>query len=194
MAQAGSKSRPLPSSNKILKAVSINFLEPDRMKRVILVRHAKSISHGYDQDYDRTLTERGEEDALTISQELQKMNIHPDLIIASPAVRTTQTARIYSETLGYPFKSILFEKKLYSGKTQENFLSMLQELEDEKETVLVFGHNPTVYYYMHYLLQHFNDDVPTCSTVGIDFGVESWSQLRANAGEMAFRFIPDMFR
>jgi len=163
------------------------------MKRVILVRHAKSVSHGYDQDYDRTLTDRGDEDAHTISLELQKLEIHPDLIIASPAVRTTQTARIYAETLGYPFKSILFEKKLYSGKTSENFLSMLQELEDEKETVIVFGHNPTIYYYMHFLMHHFNDEVPTCSTVGIDFEVDSWSKLKERDGKMVFRLIPDMF-
>jgi phosphohistidine phosphatase len=163
------------------------------MKRVILVRHAKSVSHGYDQDYDRTLSERGEEDAQKISFELQKMKIKPDLIIASPAVRTSQTAWIYADTLGYPKKSILFEKKLYSGKTSENFLAMLQELEDEKETVIVFGHNPSVYYYMHYLLHDFNDDVPTCSTVAIDFDIDSWSKLKANQGKMAFRFIPDMF-
>ena len=148
------------------------------MKRVILVRHAKSISHGYDQDYDRTLTERGEEDAQTISIELQRLTIHPNLIIASPAVRTTQTARIYAQTLNYPVNKILFEKKLYSGKSVENFLLMLQELEDEKETVMVIGHNPTVYYYIHYLMHNFTDDVPTCSTVAIDFDVERWSQLR----------------
>ena len=164
------------------------------MKRVIIVRHAKSVSHGYDQDYDRILSERGEEDALTISLELQKMNIHPDLIIASPAVRTSQTAWIFADTLGYPKKTILFKKKLYSGKTSENFLAMLQELEDEKETIIVFGHNPTVYYYMHFLLRDFNDDVPTCSTVGIDFEVDSWSKLRERNGKMAFRFIPDMFK
>lgn len=164
------------------------------MKKVILVRHAKSVSHGYDQDFDRTLAERGEEDALTISIELQKMNIHPDLIIASPAVRTSQTAWIYADTLGYPKKMILFEKKLYSGKTTENFLKMLQELEDEKETVIVFGHNPTVYYYMHYLLRDFNDDVPTCSTVGIEFDVSSWRNLKDHLGKMAFRLIPDMFK
>jgi len=109
------------------------------MKRVILVRHAKSVSYGYDQDYDRTLSGRGEEDAQTISLKLQKMNIQPDLIIASPAVRTTQTATIYANTLGYPKKNILFEKKLYSGKTSENFLAMLQELENEKKTVMVSG-------------------------------------------------------
>jgi len=164
------------------------------MKRVILVRHAKSVSHGYDQDYDRPLAERGEEDAQTISLELQKMNIHPDLIIASPAVRTSQTAWIFADALGCDKKSILFEKKLYSGKTSENFLAMMQELEDEKETVIVFGHNPTVYYYMNYLLRDFNDDVPTCSTVGIDFEVDSWSKLRERQGKMAFRLIPDMFR
>jgi len=163
------------------------------MKRLILVRHAKSVSHGYDQDYDRPLAERGEEDALTISLELQKMDIHPDLIIASPAVRTSQTAWVYADTLGYPKKTIRFEKKLYIGKTSENFLAMLQELEDEKETVIVFGHNPTVYYYMHFLLKDFTDDVPTCSTVGIDFDVDSWSKLRDHQGKMVFRLIPDMF-
>ncbi len=164
------------------------------MKHVILVRHAKSISYGYDQDYDRTLTDRGEEDAQTISQELKKLDIHPDLIIASPAVRTSQTAWIYADALGYDKKMIRFEKKLFSGKTSENFLAMLQELEDEKETVIVFGHNPTIYYYMNYLMRHFTDEVPTCSTVGIDFDVDSWSKLRSGQGEMAFRFIPDMFR
>ena len=164
------------------------------MKRVILVRHAKSVSHGYDQDYDRPLAERGEEDAQTISLELQKMNIHPDLIIASPAVRTSQTAWIFADALGCDKKSILFEKKLYSGKTSENFLAMMQELEDEKETVIVFGHNPTVYYYMNYLLRDFNDDVPTCSTVGIDFEVDSWSKLRDRQGKMVFRLIPDMYQ
>lgn len=164
------------------------------MKHVILVRHAKSISYGYDQDYDRTLTDRGEEDAQTISQELKKLDIHPDLIIASPAVRTSQTAWIYADALGYDKKMIRFEKKLFSGKTSENFLAMLQELEDEKETVIVFGHNPTIYYYMNYLMRHFTDEVPTCSTVGIDFDVDSWSKLRSGQGEMAFMFIPDMFR
>jgi len=140
------------------------------------------------------LAERGEEDALTISLELQKMDIHPDLIIASPAVRTSQTAWIYADTLEYPKNTIRFEKKLYSGKTSESFLAMLQELEEDKKTVIVFGHNPTVYYYMHYLLHDFSDMVPTCSTVGIDFEVDSWSKLRDGQGKMAFRLIPDMFR
>ena len=163
------------------------------MKRVILVRHAKSISYGYDQDYDRTLTDRGEDDAAKISEELKRLGVKANLIIASPAVRTTQTAKIYAQALGYDAKTIRFEKKLYSGKSAENFLAMLQELEDEKETIIVFGHNPTVYYYLHFLLDNFTADVPTCSTVGIEFKVDSWSQLAENQGTLAFRLIPDQF-
>jgi phosphohistidine phosphatase len=170
------------------------FNKSGNMKHIILVRHAKSISYGYDQDFDRTLTERGEEDALTISRELKQLGIHPGVIIASPAVRTTQTARIFAETLEYPVKMIRFEKKLFSGKTSGNFLTMLQELEDEKETVIVVGHNPTVYYYMLYLMGDFYLDVPTCSTVGIDFDVDSWSKLHEGHGKMKYRLIPDMFR
>lgn len=164
------------------------------MKRVILVRHAKTVSHGYDQDYDRILTERGEEDAQKIGLELRKMAIHPDLIMASPAVRASQTASIFADNLEYSFDSVLFLKRLYSGMTSENFLAMLQELEDEKETVMVFGHNPTIYYYMNFLIRDFTDDVPTCSTVVIDFDVNSWSELRKNQGEMVLRLIPDMLK
>jgi phosphohistidine phosphatase len=72
------------------------------MKRVIIVRHAKTIHHGYDQDYDRTLTDRGVDNADRISIEMVKVGINPDLIISSPAVRTTQTTKIYAKNFGYP--------------------------------------------------------------------------------------------
>jgi len=164
------------------------------MKRVIIVRHAKTISYNYDNDIERELTERGEEDAEAISHELKKLSISGDLIISSPAKRAKQTAEIYAKTLDYPKKNIRYEKKLYHGKSPENFLNMLRELEDEENTVFVFGHNPSVYYYMNYLLRDFTDDVPTCSTVGIDFNVNSWNDLEGKSGSLGLRLIPDMFR
>ena len=137
------------------------------MKRVTLVRHAKTISHGYDQDFDRTLTDRGENDAVRISHEMKMEGIVPDLIVASPAVRTTQTTRIYAKEFGYPTGNVRYEKKLYSGMQTTTFLRMLQELEDHHLTVMVVGHNPTIYYYLDLLLHEFSLDVPTCSTVVI---------------------------
>lgn len=164
------------------------------MKRVIIVRHAKAVPYGYDDDIERDLTERGEEDADLISKELANRKIIPDLFISSPANRTKQTAEIFAGNLKYPGNSIRYEKKLFTGKSPENFLGMLQDLEEEFSTVFVFGHNPSVYYYMNYLLRHFVEDVPTCSTVAIDFDVNAWKELKERSGELGLRIIPDMLK
>lgn len=162
------------------------------MKRIIIVRHAKTIQYGYDQDFDRTLTDRGRDNAGRISQELAKAGIFPDLIISSPAVRTTQTTRIYADTFGYPAGRIRYEKKLYSGMVANSFSQMLQETDDLHTTVMVVGHNPTIYYYIDYLLPDFSLDVPTCSTIVIEFNIDHWADLRERSGKMIHRWIPDM--
>ena len=162
------------------------------MKRVIIIRHAKTIQHGYDQDFDRTLTERGEENADRISSEMVKIGIIPDLIISSPAVRTTQTTKIYAVNFGYPTGNVRYEKKLYSGMQTNTFLQMLHELDDHHTTVMVVGHNPTVYFYLELLLPDFSLNVPTCSTVVIEFDINNWTELRERSGKMAHRWIPDL--
>ena len=162
------------------------------MKRIIMVRHAKSISYGYDQDFDRTLTEGGKEDAERISHELVKAKLHPDLIISSPAVRTTQTTRIFADLFGYPAGTVRYEKKLYSGMQTTTFTRMLQELDDQHTTVMVVGHNPTVYYFLDFLLPDFSLDVPTCSTIVMDFDIDQWSKLRDHSGKITHRWIPDL--
>jgi phosphohistidine phosphatase len=162
------------------------------MKRVILVRHAKTIQYGYDQDFDRTLTERGVDNAERISQEMVKIQVIPDLIISSPAVRTTQTTRIYAGAFGYPAGNVRYEKKLFSGMQISNFLRMLQETDEKHTTVMVVGHNPTIYYYLNHLLPDFVLDVPTCSTVVIDFDIENWEDLEERTGKMVHRWIPDL--
>lgn len=160
------------------------------MKRVIIVRHAKTIQHGYDQDFDRTLTDRGRDDAERTSQEMVKSGILPDLILSSPAVRTTQTTRIFADTFGYPTGNVRYEKKLYSGMLTTTFLKMLQEIDDSHSTVMVVGHNPTVYNYLDMLLPGFSLDVPTCSTVVIEFDIDLWADLIPHSGLMSQRWIP----
>lgn len=65
------------------------------MKRVVIVRHAKSVPYGYDDDFHRDLTERGLLDAEKISSQLKDRGIIPDLVMASPATRTMHTATIF---------------------------------------------------------------------------------------------------
>lgn len=160
------------------------------MKRVILVRHAKSVPYGYDNDFHRDLTDRGITDAEKISLKLHQSGIIPELVISSPAIRAVHTASIFCQNLGYDRAKIRQEEVLYEGLTTQNFIDMLQDLPEVVQTVFVFGHNPAVYYLVYNLVKYFNSDMPTCSTVAIDFQVEKWSEIFARGGQLAFQFTP----
>ncbi|NQU51432.1 MAG: histidine phosphatase family protein [Bacteroidetes bacterium] len=163
------------------------------MKRVIIVRHGKAVPYGYDDDFTRDLRDRGKSDAKLISTVLNKSNILPDAMISSPAKRALKTARIFAEILDFKKKNITEIQAIYEGLTTSEFLELIQELPDNIETVFFFGHNPGFYYFVNNLLKHFENDMPTCSTVGIEFNVDSWDQVEARSGDLAFHYVPKMF-
>mgnify|MGYP001313612912 CR=1 FL=1 len=160
------------------------------MKQVILVRHAKAAPYGYDDDFNRQLTDRGKNDAKAVSCELAKQKIIPDLIISSTARRAKETATIYAESLNYQYNKIIFNDELYHEITTNDFIEMLHQLPEEVHTVFVFGHNPTIYYLAGNLINFFNNDMPTCSTVGISFNIENWKELEAHHGQLDFHLTP----
>jgi len=164
------------------------------MKQVVLVRHAKSVPYGYDDDFNRSLTGRGESDAALISNYLKKQKTVPDLIISSPARRACETARIYAGNLDIKEEDIIYNEDIYEGITTSEFIVLLQKLPVEINSVFVFGHNPTVYYLVNNLVKFFNGDMPTCSTVGIRFQIDQWEQLEARHGHVDFHFTPRMFK
>lgn len=160
------------------------------MKRIIIVRHAKSVPYGYDDDFNRDLTERGIKDAEKISVRLKETDVLPDLVIASPAVRTMHTADIFCKNLGVDVASIQQVPEFYEGATTQDFIEVFQQLSEEVKTVFVFGHNPSVYYLVYNLVKYFNADMPTCSTVAIDFMSDTWVEVGARGGKLAFQYTP----
>ena len=164
------------------------------MKRVVIIRHAKSVHYGYDDDFNRDLSSRGKSDAAIIGSELKKRNIKPDVMISSPAKRAIKTARIFAEQLDFERNKIIEKQDIYDGQTTSEFVEMIQNLPESASNVFIFGHNPGFYYFVGNLLVSFHDDMPTCSTVAIDFKVNSWSEIEARTGKLAFQLIPRMFR
>jgi phosphohistidine phosphatase len=164
------------------------------MKRIVIVRHAKAVPYGYDDDFTRDLTDRGMSDAQRIGKELKKNGITPDVIIASPANRALQTALIFAENLDFNKKKVVEIEDIYHGLTTSEFLGLIQKLPEEAKTAFFFGHNPGFHYFVNNLLERFYDDMPTCSTVAIDFNVDSWKKVQARSGTKAFQLIPAMFK
>jgi phosphohistidine phosphatase len=163
------------------------------MKRVVIVRHAKAVPHGYDDDFNRELRESGKVDADLISKELKRQNILPDIIISSTAKRALTTAEIFANNLDYGKNNIRKVDDIYEGLTDSEFLEIIHTLPKESKTAFFFGHNPDFHQFVQLLLTRFNQEMPTCATVGIDFDVQQWDKIMPRTGNMAFRFVPNMF-
>uniref|UniRef100_UPI003217396D SixA phosphatase family protein n=1 Tax=uncultured Draconibacterium sp. TaxID=1573823 RepID=UPI003217396D len=164
------------------------------MKRVVIVRHGKAVPYGYENDFTRDLRERGKNDAKLISEELNKRGVFPDIMISSPAKRALKTARIFADNLDFVSKKIRKEKVIYNGQTTSEFAEMIRQLPAETSTAFFFGHNPGFYYFVNNLLEEFHGDMPTTSTVVIDFEVETWPEVDTRSGKLAFQLVPRMFK
>lgn len=164
------------------------------MKRVIIVRHAKAVPYGYDADFERELTDRGEKDAGNIGHELKRKGIIPDAMISSPAARALKTAQIFAENLGFPQSQIVEKMDIYHGLTTTELLNIVHNLPETAQTVFFFGHNPGFHYLVTNLSENFWGDMPTCSTVAIDFDIDKWSDIEARAGKIAFQLVPKNLR
>jgi phosphohistidine phosphatase len=164
------------------------------MKRVIIVRHAKAVPYGYDDDFTRDLTDRGINDANNIGRELKKLGISPDKMFSSPANRALQTAHIFAENMDFDKNMVIEIENIYNGLTTSGFLGLIKGLPEDAKTAFFFGHNPSFQYFANNLLERFHDDMPTCSTIAIDFNVDSWKKVEARTGRKAFQLIPAMFK
>jgi len=163
------------------------------MKRLIIVRHAKAEQGGYEHDYHRKLSDIGKIDAHNIASDLKKREIFPDYIISSPADRALTTAKIFAEELEFSKQKIIEKKELYFDFSTLEFVEMIHEVPDEYETLFVFGHNPFIFFVAENMSHNFIGDMPTCSTVILDFNVTSWEKAEPRKGHLFLHLYPKLY-
>ncbi len=161
------------------------------MKTLILVRHAKSSwDNPGSSDFERTLNQRGENDAPFMANVLKEKGIKPDLIISSPAVRALTTAKYFATALGIEHADILQKELIYNSSFTE-ILKMIKKTGGTANTVMLFGHNPDITHLCTYLSGNYFDNVPTCGVICIDFTkVSKWEAIDDKNGEMRFYEYP----
>lgn len=105
---------------------------------LIIMRHAKSDwAGGQQSDYDRPLAARGLRNAAAMAQWLGSQEFAPTCIKSSPAVRTSETARIVAKGLGGT--PIIWESSLYLADLDD----LLKIVAYPPSTCwLLVGHNP----------------------------------------------------
>lgn len=147
------------------------------MKTLYLIRHAKA---GWDNatlsDFERPLTEVGQNHAHTMAKKLLGQGVKPDLIITSPALRALSTAQIMAEVLGYPQDKIITQEAIFTGGVEE-LVEIIKGIQPANKNVLLFGHNPNLTWLLHYLCEGAKMNIPTCGIVALAFEMQNWEQL-----------------
>lgn len=150
------------------------------MKRLILMRHAKSDWSTNGDDHARPLNRRGMHSAPAMGDWLRNKGWTPDEILCSTATRTRQTL----DLLALSDVPTRFERSLYLAEADE----IMSEVRTASgDTVLVLAHNHGIAACAHLLVVDWPDhprftDYPTCATSLISFRIDAWSDLDVGQG------------
>ena len=159
------------------------------MKRLVLIRHAKSSWEFNVNDIERPLSKRGINDANLMTKIFKELPINVQHIYSSNSTRTLQTSEIFIENL--KLSKIPFDKSIelydFSGLKVESFI---KKIDSNLNSVMIFSHNNSC----TNLLEKFTGNykhVPTCGILIFDFDVSLWSEI--NKGKCD-SYFPKQFK
>jgi phosphohistidine phosphatase len=161
------------------------------MKReLVLIRHTKSSWSNFSMpDFERPLKKDRVDDAKRMAEKLKELQLKPDLIICSPAVRTKQTACYFCDQLKYDEQKIQFDKRLYESSAEE-YMSVIRETDASTKTLVVIGHNPSITDFVNIYLKATVDEVPTTGVVWFEFETENWEICSDTSCKLKFQLSP----
>ncbi|MBO4254381.1 SixA phosphatase family protein [Streptomyces griseorubiginosus] len=110
------------------------------LRRLVVLRHAKSAWPDGVPDHERPLAPRGRRDAPAAGRALVEADCLPDLALCSTAVRARQTWELASAQWGTP-PPVRQDPRLYAADAID-LLGVVHEVSPEVETLLLIGHNP----------------------------------------------------
>lgn len=111
------------------------------MKTLGLFRHAKSDwNDARLRDFDRPLNRRGRKGAAIMGKHIKDYGRKWSRVIASPAVRVTQTIELAAEAAGST-PPIIWDRRIYLANSL-TLLDLLREQEGNPESIIMVGHNP----------------------------------------------------
>jgi phosphohistidine phosphatase len=111
-------------------------------KTLVLMRHAKAEQTPGKPDHDRSLTDKGRQDAMAAGRWLHEHGIVAELVICSTAIRTRETWD-HAAKGGAHTEFVEYRRAVYQGNA-ESVLDSVHEDAGEVDTVIVVGHAPAI--------------------------------------------------
>lgn len=111
-------------------------------KTIYLLRHASAEHDLSGDDFSRSLSEHGLEQAKLLGSILGNKKIKPDKVYCSKAVRTQQTFEKLD--LNIDSGDITLSPDLYNA-TESKYYDFINMTEESVSSILIVGHNPGIF-------------------------------------------------
>ena len=161
------------------------------MRTLYLVRHVKSSwADPRQSDFDRPLNGRGERDVPFMAKLFAAKGEAVQLIVTSPAVRALTTAHLFADALDISNGDFHQEQALYLADVP-TLLRVVNALPDDHQQAMLFGHNPGLTEFVHYLTGGGPDNLPTTGMARIDLPFDSWALASRGTGEPLWLDFPN---
>lgn len=159
-------------------------------KHLYLLRHAESMAKQIRQtDKERELSPSGVIECFQIGHYLSRTNIAFDMIFSSSAIRTRATTQLIADAIKFDPGKIIFEDSLYDASL-DTFLEFISGIQDNLNSVMCVGHNPTISHLADYITKAETPDMVTGSLMIIKFNFSSWTELSQGKGEFINYIVP----
>lgn len=158
------------------------------MKTLLLIRHAKSSRklEGL-QDIFRPLSSRGYEEADTLVTRIHAAGFVPELLLASPAVRTYTTALYFSVRMGLPSSRLRTDPDLFESGVKD-YLRVIRSLDTDCSSAALFGHNDTISELLVALTGDEGLTMRTGECAVLQMGIKDWGQTHATSAVLQHYF------
>ncbi len=161
------------------------------MKTLIFSRHAKSSWSDISlSDIERPLNQRGRRDAPVMARKVQEKISHIEFCVMSPSQRTRETAAYYQEV--FDFDQVEVVQRLYHASI-DDVLDTISMLDDQYNSAILFGHNPTFTFLYDHFAHDDLDNLPTSGVFFVQSRAQSWSDIDTTNSEVVALLYPKMY-
>ena len=164
------------------------------MKTLTILRHAKS---GWDvqveRDFDRPINARGRRGAEIIGQYVKRQAFPVDRIVASPAVRVTETLDIFQPAANLDDLEPHWDRRIYLASAA-TLIDVIHDMGKDADNLLISGHNPGLEDLVLMLVPEANggdlrekveEKLPTSALVRLEIDIADWRDLEVNMARIA---------
>ncbi len=169
-----------------------------KRKKIILLRHAQAIEQQdfSGNDFNRPLTEKWAKEAEQMAKYLRLIGVKLDHIIASPSIRTQETAKIFADK--FKIEEIEYFPELYNENREkwthgvDLYFNALVSTNEKHDVILVVWHNEDLTLLGQYLT---GDGIPymkkgSTLVLSMPDDINPWHTLSSGMLEVDYYITP----